>query len=106
MTVRALPPVEEIRKAIPAKGISIQRLVSKFPSIDESNAQLFAILVAVLCYITPELQVFPRPEAEIPSKSQINDIFKEARKPPPPKPILEPEEKHEFSSEWINSPKV
>jgi hypothetical protein len=101
-----LPPVEEIRKAIPAAGIGIQSLVSKFPSIDESNARLFAILVAVLCYITPELQVFPRPDSEIPSKSQINDIFKEAREPPPPKPTLAPKEKQESVSKWIDSPIV
>lgn len=95
-----MPSVKEICDAITGERLSIPNLVSRFPTIDESNIRLFTRYIEALCNIDAELQVLLRPEDERPSEVHILEIMNEAKRPPAPKLVSTPEEKNSTHSHF------
>ncbi|KAF2636198.1 hypothetical protein P280DRAFT_522442 [Massarina eburnea CBS 473.64] len=88
LKVNVLPPVKDIITAIPPEGISTEDLAAKWSGkIDATNAALFAKIVQRICNV--ELKIWVKLRAEVPSEEEIEEMIKEAKKPPPPKEILE-----------------
>lgn len=103
----ALPSVSEIFEDIPGEGIELEELTSKFQkSIDETNVRLFDQLLNLHCTVDAEFRVRPRPVAELPSKSKIDLLIREARFTRTQSPKLEINRKQEVTSNWLGTPIV
>jgi len=98
--VHPLPSPKEIRDYIPPEGISITELVSKI-SIDDTNAPTFVSFLNVIGTLTPDLRVIRRPE--MPPPKIFENILHEAKRPTPPKPVLDEafDESYQISSEIL-----